>query len=470
LSALRRATNAPVLLHALDYPRHPSLGVLDISRPSGQRHTIARINERLATVARELGAVYLVDMEALVQSVGFANWHDTRMELFARAPINRLALDDLARIYLRYIRSLAGYSRKCVVLDLDNTLWGGILGEDGPQGIKLGSEYPGSAYVRFQQALLNLRERGVLITIASKNNRHEVEEVFGKNPAMLLSLDHFSAVEVHWERKSLSVARIAEKVNLDPRHMVFVDDNPSECAEVQAAHPSLTVIGLPDKPETFVEALLSEGLFDTLTFSVEDTLRAQLYEQRDAAEGRRNLAASLDDYYRSLEMVAYIEPVNSNTLSRAAQLTQKTTQFNATTKRYTEADIRSRIDDKCWISSTMRLVDSFGDNGIVGLLLAHTRDDVWEIDTFLMSCRVINRTAETAMLHWLATEVARRRGAAIEGWIFSTDRNRPVRDVYERHGFRMVERTEEAVHWRLDLTEIGIPAPKWVRIINQHKE
>jgi FkbH-like protein len=378
-------------------------------------------------------------------------------------------MDALARVYLRYLRALGGFSRKCIVVDLDNTLWGGLVGEEGPRGVALGAEYPGNAYVAFQRALLALRDRGVLLAIASKNNAADAEQAFAENPAMAVKLSDFSAREIHWEPKSVSVARIAASLNIGLRHMVFVDDNPAECAEVERAHPSVTTIVLPRQPERFIDALLGEGLFDSLSFSAEDTRRAALYEQRDAAERLRTEAGSLEDYFKSLDMRVHLEPVAAHNVARAAQMTQKTTQFNSTTRRYTEADLNARAKSGAWAMLTMRVVDVFGDNGVVGLLLAERKGAVCEIDTLLMSCRVINRGAETCMLHWLAERAKAEGATAVEGWIFPTDRNVPVREVYASHGFAPVETTEAGTRWRLELGGQRVPAPHWVKILDETK-
>jgi FkbH-like protein len=464
ITSLRLHTGAPVLLHSLIYPNHSELGVLDILDTSGQRQQITHINEKLAALGRQIGGVYLIDVNAVVQTIGYNNWHDSRLHFFARTPIGPAGMNALARVYLRYVRAISGNTRKCIVLDLDNTLWGGILGEEGPQGIELGSEYPGNAYVAFQRCLLNLRERGVLLAIASKNNPQDVDHVFAENGAMVLSKRHFSAAEIHWEPKSVSVARIAASLNLDPRHIVFVDDNPAECLEVEKAIPSITTITLPRNPEDYEEALLSEGLFDALGFSDEDRRRAELYGQREAAERLRSTAVSLEEYYRSLEMRVYIEPINSTNVARAAQMTQKTNQFNATTRRYTEAEITAMLLTGQYKGLAVRVVDTFGDNGIVGLLLARKIGKVCDVDTFLLSCRVINRAIEAVMLHWLTSNALKEGFEAVEGWIHVTERNVPVRDLYASHGFSAIESNERSTRWRLELRNAHIAVPEWFQI------
>jgi FkbH-like protein len=464
LTQLRARSNATVLLHSLPYPQYSELGMLDMTYVHGQREIFNRVNQALSHIARELGAVYLVDMDAIIGSVGHTKWYDRRLEFFARSPIARSAMDSVACVYLRYLRGLYGYSRKCVIVDLDDTLWGGIVGERGPRGIILGTEYPGNAFVAFQRALLCLRDRGVLLAIASKNNRHDVERAFAENPEMVLSLSDFSAKEIHWQSKSSSILRIAKTLNLDLRHMLFVDDSPTECLEVQMAIPRLTVIRLPFQPERYIDALLAEGLFDTLTFSTEDGRRAQLYEQRGAAERVRCEASSIENYYSSLEMRAYLEPVMPHNVARASQMTQKTTQFNTSTIRYTPAEINAYLNNSDYLTLTVRLIDRFGDNGIIGLLLARRRDALIEIDTLLISCRVISRTIETLMLHWLVNKAKIHGALAIVGSIVPTDRNMPVRDLYDRHGFSSVESNDRETRWQLDIESAVIDAPRWFQI------
>lgn len=470
IGQIRQRTTSPVLLHSCAYPRHPALGILDASQNDGQRQLIGAVNSALIELSNQLGGVHLVDMDSVIQSIGHDHWYDPRLDFFARSPIARSAFDQLAQHYQRYLRALSGNSRKCVILDLDNTLWGGIVGEDGPLGVALGSEYPGNAFVAFQRAIINLRDRGVVLAIASKNNPGDVQEVFEKNTSMLLTLDDFAAKEIHWEPKSISVARIAEALNLGMRHMVFVDDNPAECLEVERAHPAATVISLPKKPEHYIEALLANGYFDTLEFSDEDSRRGHLYQQRDAAEKLRVESGSLEDYYRNLEMSVFLAPVTADSLSRASQMTKKTTQFNTTTRQYSELQLDKILSNPDWKTLTIRVVDRFGDNGIVGLLLAHRQSNIYEIDTCLLSCRVINRGVETTMLNWLA-ETARAEGlTGIEGWIYPTSRNPPVRKLYEQHGFSIVEESDENTKWRFELAGNEIEVADWLQINDTAQE
>ena len=324
------------------------------------------------------------------------------MALFARQPIASAALNDLARLHVRYLRALAGKARKCLVLDLDNTLWGGVVGEQGPLGVALGADYPGSAFVAFQRAVRDLQKRGVILAIASKNNPPDVDEVFEKNQAMLLRKSDFAVLEVGWNEKTESLVRIAKKLNIGLDHLVFVDDNPVECSRVEEVLPAVRVICLPEQPELIVDALFADGLFDTLSLSAEDMQRTELYQRREQAEAMRRDDVPIEEFYRDLNMSVVLAPVRPASLARAAQMTQKTNQFNTTTIRCSEADVSARLAANDWWVRTVKVADRFGDHGITGLVMARANNDHVDIETFLLSCRVIGRTVETAILARLA--------------------------------------------------------------------
>jgi FkbH-like protein len=458
--ALRERSRAALLVHDAALPAWPAGGMADAVAESGDTAFTARLNAALAAVARSIPNVHLVGYGALVNRHGAANWYDHRMRLYARAPVAPAMYPHLAAEYLRYLRALNGLARKCLVLDLDNTLWGGIVGEDGPSGIRLGTEYPGSAFLEFQRAILELRGRGVLLAVASKNNPADVEEVFRTHPAMQLRPEHFSCMQVGWQPKAESIATIARDLNIGLEHMVFADDNPFECEQVREALPAVTILQLPAAPERYVEALNRDGWFDALALSGEDRRRSDLYRQRDQAEALRGAAGTLEDFYRDLAMEIEVAPVNAASLARAAQLTQKTNQFNVTTRRYTDADIARMSADPEWFTATVTVRDRFGDNGIVGLVLARRDGVALDVDTFLLSCRVIGRTVETAMLALLCQAAARRGLGAIRGHVIATAKNQPARDLFERHGFA----SEGAGGWLLQLDRRVVAMPEWFRV------
>jgi FkbH-like protein len=466
----RERSPATLLVHNFAPPTWPRLGILEGQGQlsPGQSERVAALNATLSTVCRNASGVYAVDYAGLIHRAGALAWYDDRMTHYARAPIAQAALPLLAREYVKFLRALAGKSKKCLVLDLDNTLWGGILGEEGPRGIQLGPDYPGNAYVAFQQAIRGLRQRGVILALASKNNRADVEEVFATHPHMVLRPEDFSVVRVGWNAKSQSLAEIAAHLNIALDHVVFADDNPAECDEVSHALPAVTVLPLPPQPEHFVRALLEPGYFDGLSVSGEDLRRTELYQQRDQAEDLRAQSASLEDFYRRLEMEVIFTPVHDGSLARAAQLTQKTNQFNVTTIRYTEADLLKHQADPAWLVRTVQVRDRFGDNGIVGFMMAHQHADTLEIDTFLLSCRVIGRTVETAMLAHLCEHALQHGARRLIGRIVATPKNAPARDLFERHGFHRESGEDDSdTSWGLALAGGAIRYPEWMKVVSE---
>ena len=465
LQKLRISSTAVVLIHNCAAPVSRQAGILDGQKQPGQAQWVHRLNEALAAVCREMESVYVVDYAGMVARIGAEQWYDDRLRLYARAPIAADQLPHLAVEYMKYFRALTGSAKKCVVVDLDNTLWGGILGEDGLHGIQVGTEYPGSAFAEFQQELLNLHRRGVLLAIASKNNYTEVAELFAQNKNMVLQHEDFASLQIHWKPKTESLRAIAQQLNIGLEHIVFVDDNPVECEEVSRALPMLTVISLPKQPEHYSRALLQDGLFDSLTISTEDLRRGELYRQRDQAESLRADSSTLEQFYRSLEMEVTIACVDKASLARAAQLTQRTNQFNVTTFRYTEADLTARMSRPEWLLATVSVRDRFGDSGTVGLMMAQANGQGLSIDSLLLSCRVIGRSVETAMLAYLC-EQARQRGLSeLSGRIIPTAKNAPVRQLFEQHGFKKCSEAEsDETFWRLALDGGEVTRPDWMKI------
>ncbi len=462
LRTFRAASTASLLIHSLAQPQFLRAGIADASLTHGQARLVVDLNRALADASADIVAAHVVDYAGLVSQFGAQHWYDARMRLYAKAPIALNMLGNLAQEYLKYFRALTGLSKKCLVVDLDNTLWGGVIGEDGIDGIQLGPNYPGSAFVEFQRAILDLHRRGVILAVASKNNPADVDAVFAEHRFMMIRKEHFAELQIHWNPKKDSIQRIASRLNIGLEHMVFVDDNPAECEQVRRELPMVTVIELPRRPELYAQTLVSQGLFDTLAQSDEDRRRGQLYQQRAMAESARSASTNIEDYYRDLAMKLSLAPVDSGSRTRAAQLTQKTNQFNITTVRYSEAELDARLGAADDMLVTVGVLDRFGDNGIVGLMMARVEVDRLAIDTFLLSCRVIGRTVETAMLAYLC-EAAQQRGLdKLFGQVVPTEKNMPARDLFEKHGFRKLgEDQSGTTTWELNLASATVQVPDW---------
>jgi len=465
LSTFRSQSDAKVILHNFELCQYPAFGILDIQRQDGQNVTLRTINEQLRQIASQYKDVFLLDYEHLISQIGRTRWFDEKMWITAKMPLAREALIALAGEYAKFIRAIKGLPKKCLVLDLDNTLWGGIIGEDGIDGIKLGSEYPGKAYVDFQKAVLSLYNRGIILAINSKNNESDAWNVIENHPAMVLQKKHFASSRINWQDKATNMLEIADELNIGTDSMVFVDDNEFECAYVQQNLPEVLTVQLPkDNPFAYRDILLSLGVFDTLSYSEEDRKRGKLYQAQVKREQLRKQVQSLDDFYRSLEMELIIRFAEPKTIPRIAQLTQRTNQFNVTTRRYSEGDILRFAGSSRYDVYSLQLKDRFGDNGIIGVCIVEKKGEYWDIDTFLLSCRVIGRTVETAFLAYLVKQAKEAGIEEIRGEYIPTSKNEPVKDLFQRHGFANISDNSGASLWGLNPNASELSIPEWINI------
>lgn len=465
LDTLTERTAALVLFNNMVVPQHPALGIADWRDDLGQSEMFAHINARLAEVARSrYKNVYIVDEDRVQARSGKAEATDPRLWLTARMAWSEKTLSGLAREYIRYLKPHHALSRKCIVLDMDNTLWGGVIGEDGVDGIQLGPDAPGSAFVAFQRELERLWRRGILLALSSKNNQDDVAPVFEHHSHMVLKPSHFAAQRINWLPKAQNIREIAQELNIGLDSLVFLDDNPVERAKVRAELPQVLTPELPTDPAYYRQALLDLDVFETLVVTEEDRHRNRLYAdqkaRRDFESQLTTASGSLEDYLTLLDMVVEIEPVNPGSLPRVAQLTNKTNQFNLTTRRYSEARIDEMMARGCEAYTT-RVTDRFGDNGIVGVAIIGPGTQFgWEIDTLLLSCRVMGRGIETALLAFLADRVREQGGTSICGWFLPTAKNSPVKDLYQQHAFTLIEQTTDGGElWSLALetSELAVP-------------
>jgi FkbH-like protein len=421
---------------------------------------VRQLNAELAGALSGIPDVHMLDYEGLAGEVGRRGWHDKKMWYLARAPLSAAALPAVAAEYARYIAALRRPARKCMVVDLDDTLWGGILGEAGIAGLKLGPDYPGNAFADFQRALRQLKHRGVLLAINSKNNFDDAQEVFLSHPQMILRLEDFAAVRINWVDKPTNMLSIANELNIGLDSFVFADDSPTERDLMRRAVPEILTLELPPNPAEFADVLADSRAFERVTATREDQDRTEMYRAQRERRQAEQSALSLEDFLASLEMKVSIEPASGPSMNRVGELTQKTNQFNLTTRRYTTAQVAALAADPQYGVFHVRVVDRFGDNGIVGVAIVQEKDRCAFIDTFLLSCRVIGRTIETALLVFVE-QWARRRGLdGIEGEYIPTAKNAPAADFFTRHGFEQVGHDGNAKRWRLSLghTELQWPA------------
>jgi FkbH-like protein len=448
---LRSRTKATILVQNFEVPAFAAYGVFDAQQPGGQGDVIRDLNRSLAGLCRETAGTYVVDYEGLTGRVGKLAWVDPRLQMVAGISVNPQLLPALADEYLRFLIPVAGLTRKCLVLDMDNTLWGGIIGEDGMGGVALGADYPGNAYVAFQRVVLNLYRRGVILALCSKNNLADALEVLETHPHSVLRKEHFAAMRINWVDKASNIRGLARELNIGLDSLVFLDDNPAEIAQVTQDVPEVLTYQLPrEEPERYAGFLESLPVFEMLSLTDEDRRRGEEYRQQSLRRELEENCTSLDEYYARLQMRARVSPATDELIPRIAQLTQKTNQFNLTTRRYTEQEVRANIASGAWHVYALELDDRFGKNGWVAVGILHPAEGGEEvfIDTLLMSCRVMSRTVEGTFVSLLASEARRLGFARLVGEYIPTAKNGVVAGMYQSLGFEPGAR--EGL-WVLDL-------------------
>jgi FkbH-like protein len=463
VEAFRSRSKAHFVLHSLEVPLFNSQGVLDSQSEMSQVASIREINHELWRLSEKYPGVYILDYDGLVARSGRQNWHDERKWFTSRMPIRAEYLIELANEWLRFIHPLTGKVCKALVTDLDNTLWGGVIGEDGMGGIQVGAEYPGAAYQALQRVILDLYQRGIILAVCSKNNPAEAMEVIEHHPGMLLRPHHFAALRINWSDKGHNLKEIAKELNIGIDALAFLDDNPIEREWVRCNLPEVTIIDLPEDPIRYAGALRQSPVFERLTLTGEDRERGRYYAAERLRIELRDNVYSLQDFYRSLVMEVEISSPTVETLTRIAQLTQKTNQFNMTTRRYSEQEIADLVSTKDWEVYGIRLQDKFGDSGLIGVAITHEKDGVCEIDTFLMSCRVIGRTVEAAFLAWIAEKAIGKGKKRLIGRFIPTKANAMAREFYPSHGFTCASEGDDGFCWEFDLTRGVIPWPEWIK-------
>lgn len=453
LIGIRKQTKGVILWHSFELSSYPNMGILDCQGETFQTATIQKLNSFARNCLREVGNAYYVDMNLGLLRLGFSEFYDWRHWHLGKAPFSRLAYREIAFEDFKYIKALTGKNKKCVVLDCDDTLWGGVIGEDGLAGIKIGKHYPGSAFSEFQEEVVNLYHKGIILAICSKNNSDDVWDVFRNHPDMIIREDHISAFQINWEDKATNMRRIASHLNIGLDSMVFIDDSDFEINLIHQELPEVATILLPrNRVSEYRNILLSSGYFDSLTLSKEDKLRGEMYKADIQRKELIDCVVNIEEYCKFLEMTIEVNFADEFSIPRIAQLTQKTNQFNLTTHRYSEDDINFFVKDEVTDVIYIRVNDRFGDLGIVGVAIIRYRAQIASLDTFLLSCRALGRKIENVFLN-ICLKIAQERGAStIIGQYSATKKNSQVRNFYSSNGFQVIESDDTKCINQFDLS------------------
>lgn len=463
IGELHRKSRAEVILTNFMLPGRHDLGPYR-SRTLGSDWTFRKwVNLELG-----LGApayLHICDMEFLSHRHGAIQARDERAWFESKQPCSSGLLLELAREVVQIIGSLRRSPKKVLALDLDNTLWGGVVADDGLEGIELGDTSPrGEAFKAFQKYIKSLKQRGVLLAVCSKNDHAKAEEVFRKHPEMVLGFDDLVSFKANWEPKSNNLREMASQLNLGLDSFVFVDDNPAEIEIVRQFTPEVATILLGPDPSAYVAQLQDCRHFEPRSITAEDAARTGQYRSEAERKEFEGKAADMDSYLESLSMEASISEFTAADVPRLAQLINKSNQFNLTTRRRTEADVIAVMNDPDCIGFSVRLKDRFGDHGLISIVIGQKAGPTMKIDTWLMSCRVLKRQVEEVVLNELARVSSLRGCNRLEGVYLPTPKNDMVRDFYSRMGFSLTK--EDAARRDFELKLDGLhPIDTKIKIV-----
>lgn len=424
----------PVIVNNFDLLTHRLMGSKDAVDKRGGVHYVNVLNGKVADFVAQKSGFYLNDLAYLSARAGLENWFSESQWYLYKYALAMEQIPVLCHALANLIKSLLGKNKKGLVLDLDNTLWGGVIGDDGAEGIELGMETPGGmAYSEFQSYLKQLSRLGILLNVASKNEEAIARTGFDRADSVLKAED-FLCFEANWEPKSHSIAKIAKKINILPESLVFVDDNPAEREIVRQTLPGVTVAQFAG-PEEMIAAIDKAGYFEVTAFSADDARRNEMYKENLQREQLEASFGSYDDYLASLDMTCEAGPFTPEHAERLTQLINKTNQFNLTTRRYSAAEVARLMADENAVTLYGRLVDKFGDNGIVSAMIGTIEDGVCTIDLWIMSCRVFKRGLEEMMMDEFVRRALAKGAKKIVGLYLPTAKNLLVADIYATMGF-----------------------------------
>lgn len=439
---LYKTYNCPIIQNNFEYPFYRLLGNKDATNIHGKTNYILRLNLKFAEYAEEHENFFINDINYQSSQFGLEKWSDQFYWYMYKYALSISAIPTLAFNVANIIKAIYGKNKKGFVLDLDNTLWGGIIGDDGVENIVLGQETAeGEAYLEFQSYIKEHKDMGIILNINSKND--ESNALLGLNRVdSILKPDDFIIIKANWNPKSKNIKEIATELNLGVDSLVFVDDNPAERAII---NQHVEGVATPEmiSPDTYIKTLDRSGFFEVVNLSKDDLKKNEMYKQNAERNKLMTSFDNYDDYLKSLNMSAQIREFIPMYMSRIAQLTNKSNQFNLTTKRYTQSEIEEVATSKDYITLYGKLEDTFGDNGVVSVVIGKIDDDKLHIDLWIMSCRVLKRDMEFAMMDMLVKKAKENNIKEIYGYYYPTAKNSMVKDFYNIQGFEKIKEDKD---------------------------
>ena len=440
----------PIIQNNFELPAYRIMGNREAYDSRGMVNFVTKLNVMLYDYAESRENFYINDINYISACYGLDKWSSLQYWYMYKYAMTLDAVPEFAFNLSNIVKSIFGKNKKAIALDLDNTLWGGVVGDDGVDGIEIGEETPnGQAYREFQSYIKEFKNIGVMLTVCSKND--EENAIAGLNhPDCLLKPDDFTVIKANWENKDRNIVNTAGEMNIFPDAFVFLDDNPAERAIVSSQVGGVAVPEM-EGVENYIKTVDRNGFFEVTGFSEDDLKRNEMYMQNAKRMQAQNSFENYEEYLLSLEMKGEIGDFKPMYLGRITQLTNKSNQFNLTTKRYTQSEMEQTACDESCIRLCGRLEDKFGDNGIVSVVIGRQNGEVVDIELWLMSCRVLKRDMEFAMLDRLCEEAVKRGAKKLRGYYYKTAKNKMVSSLYETFGFTKISQNDEDTVWELSL-------------------
>ena len=459
----RFSAGVPLFISTFAIPVYSANSILAAQHSAGLFGSIARVNRHIYDVASRADGVYVLDL-AFWAALAGKDYADATLDFLARQPLSAHGQLGFAFFLARNLRPLVVPRRKVLALDLDNTLWGGIIGEDGVDGVVLGHDFPGNIYLRIQRELLELRHQGVLLVIISKNNEADARQAFECLPDMILKWEDFVVRKIDWNHKYENLRDAARELGLGLDSFVFIDDSPYECEQMRQFLPEVLILNESSDALKLLRAIWETDAFDSLALSDEDRRRHQDYTVREARSVQAH-HGDLQSFLQSLEMEAIIERVESSNLERVVTLVGKTNQFNLTTRRHSRTQVQAMLESPGTIALALRLRDKFGDQGIVAVLLALCDSDqsTLKVDSFLVSCRALGRGVEDVLWATALERARQQKVRRLEAEYIATAKNAIVAELYDRLGLQRIRQDNGSIYYCLE--PIAVPIlPSWIRL------
>tara|TARA_Y100001936_G_scaffold202941_1_gene205749 strand:- start:4414 stop:6135 length:1722 start_codon:yes stop_codon:yes gene_type:complete len=430
--------NSKLIIANFNIPSYSPNGVLETKFDFGFHEMIEELNKSLRNISKNHNSVYVYDFNQFISKYGEKNIFDYRQFHVGDIQIALNFLPEFGYDLMSYIKPITGNNRKCIVLDLDNTLWGGIIGEDGFEGIELGHSPNGKAFVDFQKELLSLWHQGIILAINSKNNFEDAMKVINEHPNMILRKKNFASIKINWNDKAENLKEIADEINIGLNSIVFFDDDKLNQERIKHEFPEVLTVELSSDPSYFSSILKDLNDFNVLQRTEDDIKRGEMYsQQRERKEFQKSIS-NLDDFLKQLDIQVKMKKTSEFLIPRISQLTLKTNQFNLTTKRYQEEEIRNFANDGKFIVGCAQVLDKFGDNGITGVYIINKEDKVWVIDTFLLSCRIMGRGVENGILSQILIDAKNNGIEEIRANFIPTKKNKPAENFLADFGFTKI--------------------------------